>query len=182
MVDIRGQRSVILKTLLTNRWYSPIIWKKIEGFIMTQQQMSKILDVPDRTLRDWKKSRQKLYHLLESLDYNEAKEKINAVDVNDVVLFEHRRYSQNLFWQTNEPSEQKVYAIISNYLSTMSENDIKTLCNQFGKTMVKSVLKDKYKKIYTKGYISTSGMDIPLVGTYNQNEIYRHLLGIINDC
>ena len=45
---------------------------------MTQQQISKLLDVPDRTLRDWKKNRHRLYTLLESLDYGEAKEKINC--------------------------------------------------------------------------------------------------------
>ena len=43
---------------------------------MTQQQISKLLDVPDRTLRDWKKNRHRLYNLLESLEYDEAKEKI----------------------------------------------------------------------------------------------------------
>lgn len=148
---------------------------------MTQQQISKLLDVPDRTLRDWKKTRHRLYNLLESLDYEEAKEKINAYDVNDVIVFDPKVFSQNLFWQTNEKSEQKVYSIISNYLSTMNENDIKTLCSQFGKNIVKSVLKDKYKKMYDKGFISTNGMDIPLTGTYNQNEIYKQLLGIIND-
>jgi len=145
---------------------------------MTQQQMSKLLDVPDRTLRDWKKSRQRLY----SLEYQEAKEKINAVDVDDVIVFDPKAYSHNLFWQTNEQSEQKVYSIISNYLSTMNEDDIKTLCSQFGKNLVKSVLKDKYKKMYAKGYISTNGMDIPLSGNFEQNEIYKQLLGVINDC
>lgn len=64
----------------------------------------------------------------------------------------------------------------------MNKDDIKTLCTQFGKNLVKSVLKDKYKKIYEKGYISTSGMDIPLSGRYDQNEIYKQLLGMINDC
>ena len=142
---------------------------------MTQQQISKLLDVPDRTLRDWKKNRHRLYSLLESLDYEEAKEKINGVDLHDVVVFDPSKYSQNLFWQTNEASEQKVYSIISNYLSTMNEDDIKILCNQFGKNMIKSVLNDKYKKIYQKGYISTSGIDIPLSGTYTQNEIYKQL-------
>ncbi len=149
---------------------------------MTQQQISKLLDVPDRTLRDWKKSRQRLYNLLESLEYDEAKEKINAVDVNDVVIFDPKSYSRNLFWQTNETSEQKVYSIISNYLSGMDENDIKSLCYKYGKILVKSVLKEKYKKMYAKGYISASGMDIPLHGCYNQNEIYKQLLGVINDC
>lgn len=149
---------------------------------MTQQQISKLLDIPDRTLRDWKKSRQRLYTLLELLEYEEAKEKINAVDVNDVVVFNPQQYSYNLFWQTNEQSEQNVYSIISNYLSTMNDNDVKTLCNQFGKNLVKSVLKDKYKKMYDKGYISTNGMDIPLVGSFTQNEMYKQLLGVINDC
>ena len=149
---------------------------------MTQQQISKLLDVPDRTLRDWKKSRQRLYSLLESLDYDEAKEKINAVDVDDVILFDPRAYSHNLFWQTNEQSEQKVYSIISNYLSTMNENDVKTLCSQFGKNLVKSVLKDKYKKMYSKGFISTNGMDIPLTGTFEQNDMYKQQLAVINDC
>lgn len=149
---------------------------------MTQQQISKLLDVPDRTLRDWKKSRHKLYHLLESLEYDEAKEKINAVDIDDVVIFSPQKYSYNLFWQTNEQSEQKVYSIISHYLSSMNENDIKELCDQFGKNLVKSVLKDKYKKMYVKGYIATSGLDIPLSGRYEENGVYKQLLGIINDC
>lgn len=149
---------------------------------MTQQQISKLLDVPDRTLRDWKKSRQRLYNLLESLEYDEAKKKINGVDTDDVILFNPKEYSINLFWQTNEQSEQKVYAIISNYLSSMNKDDVKILCNKFGKNLVKSVLKDKYKKMYAMGFISTSGMDIPLTGSFNQNEIYKQLLGIINDC
>ena len=148
---------------------------------MTQQQISKLLDVPDRTLRDWKKSRQRLYTLLESLEYDEAKEKINVVDEADVVIFDPTMYSHNLFWQTNEQSEQNVYAIISNYLSSMNEHDIQKLCEQFGKNMVKSVLVDKYKKMYSQGYISTSGMDIPLNGTYNQNEMYKKIVSIINN-
>jgi hypothetical protein len=155
--------------------------KTKKGTTMTQQQISKLLDVPDRTLRDWKKNRHRLYNLLESLDYEEVKEKINAVDINDVIIFDPKQYSYNLFWQTNEQSEQKVYSIISNYLSSMNENDVKTLCSQFGKNIVKSVLKDKYKKMYAKGFISTNGMDIPLSGTFDQNNMYKQLLGVIND-
>jgi hypothetical protein len=149
---------------------------------MTQQQISKLLDVPDRTLRDWKKNRHRLYNLLESLDYEESKEKINAVDIDDVIIFEPDEYSYNLFWQTNEKSEQKVYSIISNYLSSMNENDITKLCNQFGKNLVRSVLKDKYKKMYKNGYKSTNGMDILLLGTYNQNEMYKQISKTINNC
>ena len=149
---------------------------------MTQQQISKLLDVPDRTLRDWKKNRHRLYSLLESLEYNEAKEKINVVDTNDIIIFDPKAYSHNLFWQTNEQSEQKVYSIISNYLSSMNENDIIKLCSQFGKNMVKSVLNDKYKKMYKIGYIQTSGMGIPLSGSYNQNDMYKKIMSVINDC
>jgi hypothetical protein len=149
---------------------------------MTQQQISRLLDVPDRTLRDWKHNRQRLYTLLESLEYDEVKSKLNVVDANDVIIFNPKKYSTNLFWQTNEMSQQKVYAIISNYLSTMDKDDIKRLCDEFGKNMVKSVLIDKYKKMYQKGYISTSGIDIPLKGSYTQNEMYKKILGLINDC
>ena len=148
---------------------------------MTQQQISKLLDIPDRTLRDWKKNRHRLYNLLESLEDAFVKDKINAVDVDDVVIFNPRDYSHNLFWQTNEQSEQNVYAIISNYLSSMNEQDIQKLCEQFGKSMVKSVLVDKYKKMYSQGFISTNGIDIPLNGTYNQNEMYKKIVNIINN-
>jgi hypothetical protein len=36
--------------------------------------------------------------------------------------------------------------------------------------------------MYAKGFISTNGMDIPLSGTFENNEMYKKLLGIINDC
>lgn len=148
---------------------------------MTQQQMIKILDLPERTLRDWKNSRNRLYTLLANLEYGEVKAKIDAVDLNDEVIFEPSQFSVNLFWQTNHTSYQKVYAIISNYLSTLNPDDIKVLCQNFGKNMVKSVLDDKYKLLYKKGFMATSGIDIELSGKYNQNPIYRQLLGIIND-
>ena len=149
---------------------------------MTQQQVSRLLDVPDRTLRDWKKHRPRLYSLLESLEYDDVKNRINVVDSDDMVVFDPMLYSRNLFWQTNQQSQQKVYAIISNYLTTMDRNDIQRLCDEFGKNMVKMVLVDKYKKMYKKGYISMSGIDIPLEGSYTQNETYKKLMGMINDC
>ena len=148
---------------------------------MTQQQMSKLLDIPERTLRDWKYGRNRLYKLLENLEYKDAKNRINAFDMDDIIDFEPSEYSSNMFWQTNQKSQQKVYAIISNYLSTMNVDDIKKLCNQFGKNMVKAVLNDKYKKLYAQGYISTSGMDIPLIGKYNENPMFKEILGVIND-
>jgi hypothetical protein len=148
---------------------------------MTQQQMSKLLDIPERTLRDWKHGRNRLYTLLQNIAYEDAKDKIQAVDINDTIEFEPSIYSVNMFWQTNEKSKQKVYAIISNYLSTVNTDDIKKLCTQFGKNTVKAVLNDKYKKMYAQGYISTSGIDIPLSGEYNENPTFKQLSGIIND-
>lgn len=82
------------------------------------QQMSKLLDVSDRTLRDWKSNKNRLYTLLENLDYNEVKNKIDVIDLNDEVEFNPQEFYVNLFWQMNNISHQKVYAIISNYLST----------------------------------------------------------------
>ena len=143
--------------------------------------MSKLLDVSDRTLRDWKSNRSRLYTLLENLEYTDVKNKIDVADLSDEVEFNPQEFSTNLFWQTSNTSKQKVYAIISNYLSTLNVNDIKELCKRFGKNMVKSVLNDKYKTLYKQGFISTNGMDIPLSGKYNQNPIYKQLSGIIND-
>lgn len=149
---------------------------------MTQQQIVKLLDLPERTLRDWKKSRNRLYRLLEDMDYRDAKSKIAVADLDDIVLFEPCEFSQNLFWQTNQKSHQKVYSIISNYLGTLNSEDIKTLCEKYGKNMVRTVLEDKYKRLYKNGHISTSGVDINLVGSHKQNPIYKKILGIINDC
>jgi hypothetical protein len=150
---------------------------------MTQQQMSRLLEIPDRTLRDWKRGhREKLYRLLEMLEYDETKAKLDVLGLDDIVVFNPTDYSRNLFWQTSQQSEQKVYAVIFNYLSTINAHDIKILCEKFGKNLVKRVLKDKYQKMHLKGYISTNGMDIPLSGRYDQNEMYKELLRMINDC
>ena len=148
---------------------------------MTQQQIVKLLDLPERTLRDWKKSRTRLYTLLENIDYEEAKNKIAVVDLDDIIEFNPKDFSVNIFWQTNQISYQKVYSIISNYLGTLNREDINTLCGKFGKNMVRAVLEDKYKKLYKKGYISTSGVDIKLNGNYKENPIYKEILGVVND-
>jgi len=150
--------------------------------IMTQQEISRLLDIPDRTLRDWKKNRSRLYNLLESLDYDESKEKQSFQDTNDIVIFNPKKYTTNCFWQTNETSSQTVYSIIYNYLSLMDANDIKQICKDYGKSLVRYVLNDKYKKMYDKGYISTGGIDIQLSGSYNKSEMYKELSRIINDC
>jgi len=52
---------------------------------MNQQQMHTLLDVPERTLRDWKTgNRDKLYKLLETLDYETAHHLLNINDNGDL--------------------------------------------------------------------------------------------------
>ncbi len=65
---------------------------------MTQQQIKELLNVSDRTLRDWKKgNRAKLYQLLESLDYNQAEQLLNMSNNNDLKkLLENDKYFSSL--------------------------------------------------------------------------------------
>ena len=65
---------------------------------MTQQQMQQLLNVPERTLRDWKKgNRAKLYQLLETLDYNQAEQLLNMSNNNDLKkLLENEKYFTSL--------------------------------------------------------------------------------------
>ena len=61
---------------------------------MTQQQIQKLLNVPERTLQDWKKGNiAKLYQLLETLDYNQAEQLLNMTNNNDLKkLLENEKY------------------------------------------------------------------------------------------
>lgn len=65
---------------------------------MNQQQMHTLLDVPERTLRDWKKgNRGKLYQLLETLDYEAAQKLLdmnNNLDLKRVL--ENEKYYNSL--------------------------------------------------------------------------------------
>ena len=65
---------------------------------MNQQQMHKLLNVPERTLRDWKKgNRDKLYKLLETLDYDTAQQLLNMSDNMDLKsLLENGQYFSSL--------------------------------------------------------------------------------------
>jgi len=65
---------------------------------MTQQQMQELLNVPERTLRDWKKgNRAKLYQLLKTLDYNQAQQLLNMSNNNDLKkLLENEKYFTSL--------------------------------------------------------------------------------------
>lgn len=65
---------------------------------MNQQQMHKLLDVPERTLRDWKTgNRDKLYKLLETLDYDTAQKLLNMYNNSDLKrLLENEQYYRSL--------------------------------------------------------------------------------------
>ena len=65
---------------------------------MTQQQMQELLNVPERTLRDWKKgNREKLYQLLETLDYDQAEQLLNMTNNNDLKkLLENEQHFDSL--------------------------------------------------------------------------------------
>lgn len=60
---------------------------------MTQKQISKLLDISDRTLRSWKSNREKLYTVLEQLDYFEAQELLTKKDNAHILrLLENQNY------------------------------------------------------------------------------------------
>ena len=64
---------------------------------MTQQEMNLLFDVDTRTLRNWKKSkRSKLFNLLETLDYDEAKTLLDMHGNEDLKrLLENEQYFDN---------------------------------------------------------------------------------------
>ena len=64
---------------------------------MTQQEMHELFDVDTRTLRNWKKSkRSKLFSLLETLDFNEAKNLLDMHNDKDLKrLLENEQYFTN---------------------------------------------------------------------------------------
>ena len=60
---------------------------------MIQQEISKLLNISDRTLRSWKKTRTKLYCVLERLDYEKAEEfLLQDNDEHIVRLLENQKY------------------------------------------------------------------------------------------
>lgn len=63
---------------------------------MKQTEMSKLLNIPTRTLRSWKSSRGKLYTLLQVLDYKHVEKLLLQKDNKDVVeLLENQDYFTN---------------------------------------------------------------------------------------
>ena len=76
---------------------------------MNQQQMHKLLDVPERTLRDWKTgNRDKLYKLLETLDYDTAQQLLSINNNMDLKrLLENEQYFNSL-----REFEKSLYSVL----------------------------------------------------------------------
>lgn len=76
---------------------------------MNQQQMHTLLDVPERTLRDWKKgNRDKLYRLLETLDYNTAQQLLNMNKNMDL----KRLLENELYYSSLRTFEKDLYEVL----------------------------------------------------------------------
>lgn len=82
---------------------------------MKQYEMAALLNIPDRTLRDWKKSRKALYSLLEKLDPSYVEEilrKSNNLHViklleNQDYFDEYRAFERELFkYLTSGPNKE----------------------------------------------------------------------------
>ena len=76
---------------------------------MTQKEMQMLLNIPDRTLRDWKKgNREKLYQLLEQLDYHKAQELLDTQSYSKLrELVENEKYFSSL-----REFEKRLYHIL----------------------------------------------------------------------
>ena len=80
---------------------------------MTQQQMNDLLGISTRTLRHWKNSnRQDLYHLLENLDYDNAKNLLQTNSNEDLKsVLENEEYFTN-----QRDFERKLYPLLTSGL------------------------------------------------------------------
>jgi len=76
---------------------------------MNQQQMSRLLGLPDRTLRDWKRGKRKtLYRLLESLDFDTAQRLLDMQGNADLVRLLENERSYTSF----RDFERDLYAVL----------------------------------------------------------------------
>ena len=98
----------------------------------------------------------------------------------DLYLHDPKDFTFNCFWQTPFPAKQTVTSIIRNYLGTMNKQDIHTLCRKFGKDRVLKELNDEYKELFEIGFFDFKGMKIPLSGHYEDYELFKILLEIVN--
>jgi len=163
-----------ITTLNYNKEYSAAIFSDIAS----QESIKKTLQRSQNIIA--KTSTKKFYRLYRSDNTDNAP--YHIFDDQDIAEFNPGAYTFNAFWQTSKSSMQKVSAVIRNYLGTMNPDDIKILCQNFGRNRVKKELIQKYKEMYKQGYINVKGMEIMLEGRYDRNPAFREILGMINDC
>lgn len=99
----------------------------------------------------------------------------------ELYLHDPKDYTFNCFWQTPFPANQKVTSIIRNYLGTMNKQDIHTLCKKFGKDRVLEELHNKYRELFEIGFFDVKGWKIHLSGKYEDYELFKILLEIVNE-
>jgi hypothetical protein len=162
-----------INTLKYDQEYSAAIFEDIGS----QESVKKTLQRSQHIIA--KTSTKKFYRLYRSENTDVAPYRI--FDDQDIVEFNPNEYTFNAFWQTSKMSMQKASAVIRNYLGTMDQQDIHTLCKNFGRNRVKKELIEKYKEMYAQGFVNVKGLKIVLEGRYDRNPAFREILGMIND-
>ncbi|NOX15227.1 MAG: hypothetical protein GXP61_04255 [Epsilonproteobacteria bacterium] len=92
---------------------------------MTQQEMSKLLNISDRTLRSWKNRRTELYGLLERLDYTQAQTLVFQKSNEHIIrLLENQKYFTDYRSFERELFELLVSGIDTKILKKLSKDTI----------------------------------------------------------
>lgn len=157
-----------------NQEYSSVIFKDIANHETIKKTLQRSHDIIGKI------SNQKFYRKYLSDNVDTAPYKV--YDNIETTLFDPAEYTFNCFWQNSQAGEQKVSAIIRNYLSMMNQVDIQTLCKNFGISRVKSELVQKYKEMYEAGCVNVKGLEIKLEGRYDRNPAFIELMDMIDDC
>jgi len=124
---------------------------------MTTQEIENILGVPNSTLSDWNNNkREPLALLLRAIDITTAKllitqqeQKPKVSPRTQKIKLNKKLYKKDLFWSREDGSVIGIKNLITIYISTPSQEDIKTLLKQFGADRVLNVL-EKNKALLNK--------------------------------
>lgn len=157
-----------------NQEYTSAIFEDIANRETVKKTLQRSRDIIGKT------SNKKFYRKYLSDKIDDSPYEI--YDDVQTALFDPDEYTFNCFWQNSKTGEQKVSAIIRNYLSTMNPDDIHTLCKNYGRNRIKSELVQKYKEIYANGSINVKGLEIKLSGRYDRNPAFAELMDMIDDC
>jgi len=116
---------------------------------MTTQEIETILGVPNSTLSDWSNSdkRASLANLLRAIDLETAESLITEQERKPQVSprtqsikLNKKLYQKDLLWSREDGSLISIKNLITIYLNTPNQEDIRTLLKQFGEQRVLHVL------------------------------------------